>query len=535
MPHLPPHTLRALVHRFGLALAAAALVAACTSTPPPTPGITLGVDDATPTAVRGTSVEVTVDLTRLGGADASVALSVTGLPANVSAAFAPASLSGSATESTLTLTVAGAAAEGTADLTVTGTAGALTDDVDLTLTIGSLTISGRVQQALDRPLIGATVASQGETTFTDGTGAFTLSGLSLPYDLVVSSAAGTGGLHVFEGLTSPTPVLRPTFAVLDPVTPTFNATVDGSLVAGALGANEAVVVCVEGVAVAVYGCDSLIAGDAAYSIAAAWFDGSTASVRLHALHFEVDADAVPTTYLGYETFPFDLSDGVPVISDLDFDPVASDDLTGTTDHPVALPDTDLVVLARFGPNLSMPISGISDPGATAFEVLVPVLPGLTYDVLFSGSSASGGVITWRHDVGLDAGALAVAVPALPVAPADATTGVGLATPFSSTADGAARTYAWGPNVAGPFIGLTTTRTSVTIPDPALAGFAMPAGADYNWTLLGHGDDGVDTAAAGGYADYFTILYGLLGAGGPGLDSDRTFALPTDSRDFTFAP
>ncbi len=536
MPHLPTHALRALVRRFGLALAAAVLVAACTSTPSPTPGITLDVDDATPTATRGTSVQVTVDLTRLGGADASVALSVTGQPATVSAAFAPASLSGSATESTLTLTVDAAAAEGTVDLTVTGTAGDLTDTVDLTLTIESLTVSGRVQQALNRPLIGATVASQGETAFTDATGAFTLSGLSLPYDLLVSSAVGTDSMHVYEGLTSPTPVLRPTFAVLGFIAPTVDTTVDGSLVAGALGADEAVIVCLEGVAIAVYGCDSLTTGDVAYSIAAAWFDGSNASVRLHALHFEIDADDVPTAFLGYETFLLDLSDGVAVIgADLDFDPVASDDVTGTTDHPVALPDTNLLVLARFGPNLSMPIVEIPDPGATAFEVLVPVLPGLTYDVLFIGSTTGGGVITWKHDVGLDAGAFAVAAPALPVAPANATTGVDLATPFSSTAAGGARTYFWGPDVVGPFFGLTTTRTNVTIPDPALGGFALPVGADYFWSLLGHGDDDVDTAAAGGYADYYTILFGVSGAGGPGLAADRTFALPDDSRAFTFAP
>lgn len=534
MPHQPHHALRALLRRFGLPLAAVALVAACTSTPAPTPGITLQLDDPTRSAIRGETIQVTVDLTRLGGADAPVALSVAGLPANVAHAFAPASLSGSATESTLTLDVGASATEGTTDLTITGTAGTLTDHVELTLTIDSLTVTGRVQQTLQRPLINATVASQGESALTDAGGSFTLTGLSIPYDLVVRSAIGDGGLHVFEGMTSATPLLRPTFASLGFPTLGFGATVSGSLADGALGAGEVVLVCVEGLAVDVFGCDTLGVGDAGYSIGAAWFDGSVASTRLHAFHIEVGVDDLPTAYLGYETILLDLTDGVAALADLDFGPVDADDLSGTTSHPVALPDTDLVVLARVGPNLSMPLFGIEDPGAT-FAVLVPVLPGLRYDVVFVGSSTEDTVLTWKVDVGLDAGAYAVAAPAQMVEPADGATGVDLTTPFGSTAVGGARTYVWDATAAGVDLALTTTRTDVTVVDPALGSFAFPAGAAYDWTVLGHGADDVDTAAAGGNADYLTLFYALLGGGGPGLDGDRTLAVLDADRGFTFEP
>jgi hypothetical protein len=531
---MPPSTVRAALRRSGLLLAAVALVAACTSTPAPTPGISLGVSDPTPSAIRGESIVVTVSLTRSGGADADVVLSVSGLPTDVTAAFAPASLSGSATESVLTLTVDASASEGTADLTVTGTAGTLTDDADLTLSIESLTITGRVEQSLRQPIIGAAVTSQGETTFTDAAGAFTLSGLSLPYDLVVSSAAGSGGLHVFEGMTSPTPLLRPTFAALDFVGPGFGATVNGTLIDGALGADEVVTVCLEGIAVAVFGCDMLGSGDAAFSIFASWFAPADVSVRLHALQYEVDVDGLPTTYLGYETILLNLTDGGVTLADLDFDPVGTDSLTGTRSNPVSLPDTDMLVYARFGPNLSMPLAEVSDPSAS-FSVPVPVIAGVSYDVVFAAGSTDEFVLTWRHDVGLDAGALAVATNAQLVAPADATTGVDLTTPFASTAAGDARTYFWSPIGANVFIGLTTSRTSVTIPNPALGGFAVPAGADYTWSVLGHGDDGVDVAATGGFADYFSLLYTLFGAAGPGFDGDRTLAFAAEERGFTFAP
>jgi hypothetical protein len=85
------------------------------------------------------------------------------------------------------------------------------------------------------------------------------------------------------------------------------------------------------------------------------------------------------------------------------------------------------------------------------------------------------------------------------------------------------------------IALTTTRTTVTIPDPTIGGYPVPAGAAYTWRVLGHGDADADAAAAGGYADYFTLLVALLTGGGPGVDGDRTFALTGDARGLTFAP
>ncbi len=509
------------------------LLAAC-GAPATPPSLQLALGSSSVAIIRGTSADVQVDLTRLGGAADDVGLSLTGLPANVTGSFAPATLSGGVLTSTLTLTVGAGASEGTTALNVAASGGSLSDDAALSLEVTSLTVTGHVEAALARPLIGATVASQGETAFTDGTGAFTLTGLSVPYDVSVSSAGGGGGLHVFEGMTSPTPLLRPTFASLDPPVMGFATTISGTLIDGAVGVDEAAIVCIEGLAVAVYGCDILLESETGFSIAAEWFDGAIAATRLHALHFEIDADSLPVAYLGYETIELNLSDGVAALADLDFDPVDAATLSGTTAHPASLPDTALIVHARFGPNLSMPLIQSMDP-ADDFALLVPDLPGIGYDLLFLADGPDDVVYTWKRDVGLVAGDLAVNAPAQPVAPADGELGVDLTTSFETTSTGGARTYLWVPDVDGPLVALTTTRTAVTIPDPAIGGFAFPAGLGYAWAILGHGDGDVDEAAAGGLADIFPIQYTISGQGGPGFDADRTFSSPANSRDFTFEP
>jgi len=537
VPHATPAATRTLGSRLARApwYAAFALLLAACGSPGVSPGLQVSLGSASMAIVRGATAEVQVSLTRLGGATDPVDLSVSGLPASVTATFSPATLDGATLTSTLTVSVAAAASGAITDLTVTATSGSLSDDVVLSLEVTSLTVVGRVQATLARPLTGATVASQGETVFTDATGTFTLTGLSVPYDVTVSSAGGNGGLHVYEGMISPSPTLRPTFASLDTPTPGFDAVINGSLLGGAVGVDEVVIVCVEGLVVAVYGCDTLVAAETDFSISAAWFDGAIAATRLHALHIEIDADSLPVAYLGYETIELNLSDGSVTLADLDFDPVDAASLTGTTAHPMSMPDSVLLVSPRFGPNLSVPIIQLDDPGAD-FEVLVPDLPGLGYDVLFVASGVDDTVYTWKHDVGLDAGDLVVTAPAQLVAPANGAPGVDLATSFGTTeAGGGARTYVWAPDGTGPFIGLTTTRTNVTIPDPGSGGFAFPAGLAYEWGVVGHGDGDVDVAASGGFADFTVLSIIFSGNAGPGPDGDRTFSFPSEVRDFTFAP
>ena len=510
------------------------ILSACGGPAGPTPSIAIALDTAAASVLRGGSVDVTVTLTRVGNATAAVDLTIDGLPAGVAASFAPATLTGGVLTSTLTIQADAGAAETSTGLTVTATSGTLTDDAALTLDVESLTVTGSVVGPLDLPMSGVTVASQGESTFTNADGAFTLSGLSVPYDVAVSAAMGDGGVHVFEGMTTATPVLSPYFglAMMGGVPPS-TATIGGSALGGAaVGANRAVVVCVEGNSVAVYGCDYVSSGATNYSVDAGWFEPGDVDVTVHAVHLEWTADGTPLAYLGYDTFDLVLTDAGAEVQDLTLEPVPSHLVTGTIEPGIGVTTQGTVGFVRFGETLSMAVY----EAATAtndLSVLMPDIPGVTYDFWAVGSGPGGISNGWVRGVGVDAGTVALPAPAELLAPADLATDVDLTTTFSATDVGGPTTFLWTPDVAGPTLALTTTRTSVTIPDPAIGGFAMPSGADYDWAVAGHGPATMEMASAGGISDYYELVV-LLESGGPRFASDGAITA-TPSRSFQFAP
>jgi uncharacterized membrane protein len=83
---------------------------------------------------HGRSTRVTVESARTGASVPSVALRVSGLPAGVTARFAPSTISGSGA-STVTLTAAAAATRGRATVTFSGATGSTTQSSRVSLTV----------------------------------------------------------------------------------------------------------------------------------------------------------------------------------------------------------------------------------------------------------------------------------------------------------------------------------------------------------------------------------------------------------------
>lgn len=162
----------------------------------PTPTFTLTSPSASATISLGGKITLPVSSIPTDGFNSSVNLTTAGLPANVTASFSPATLSGPAAgTSTLTLSASVTAKAGTYILTVTGNGGGVTKTVALNVTIppASFTLSSGAAAALSIAPGGVAAA---QISFTPGTGfaspvSFAASGL--PSGVTASFSPATLG------------------------------------------------------------------------------------------------------------------------------------------------------------------------------------------------------------------------------------------------------------------------------------------------------------------------------------------------------
>lgn len=497
------------------------------------PGISLSLGSGTAEVIRGDSVQVVVTLSRQGGASGTASLELQGpLPANVSASFDPAVLSGSATQSTLTIQAAAGATATVHALTVVASAGSLTDSAALSLDVRSLTVSGRVVGAIGSPVSGIVVSSQGQNAVSSADGTFTLGGLFVPYDLALSTSMGSGALHVFAGLSADDPVVTPAFALEPSGLPSSTATVSGDLLGGdPLPADHHALVCAEGLDLVVLGCDRAGPGDTSYSLTLGWLSADAVPVRLHWLHLEADALDRPVDYHGYASLELMFADGDIFIVDAGMGPLAQGTFSVSLASEGSIPVEGAFIGARVGPNLVMPMAVIE---GTDIEVPMPLLSGLGYDVTAMAGSVEA--LAWRTGLGLDGGT--VTVPAAPamVTPADGAPNVTLATVFTVAAPpDRAKLFLWTPDAAGPAIFLTTTGNSVTIPDPTPYGLSLPSGATYDWQVAALSSGGMGEAALSGDLTAFANFILTMPQGGPGAGMDGAVVIDGETREFQTAP
>jgi hypothetical protein len=98
------------------------------------PDFTISATPGTQSVQSGHSAAYTVTIASQNGFNGTVTLSAGGLPANTTASFNPASISGSGS-STLTVTTAGSTPNGSSTLTITGTSGSLSHTATVSLIV----------------------------------------------------------------------------------------------------------------------------------------------------------------------------------------------------------------------------------------------------------------------------------------------------------------------------------------------------------------------------------------------------------------
>ena len=138
------------------------------------PNFSISASPSSQNITIGGSTSYTVNVGSLDGFNGTVALSVSGLPANAGGSFSPTSITGGSGSSTLDITTATNTPNGTYTLTVTGVSGTLTNSTTVTLLLNDFSIS----------------ASPSSQTVTAGS--------STNYTVTVGNINGFGGTVTFS-------------------------------------------------------------------------------------------------------------------------------------------------------------------------------------------------------------------------------------------------------------------------------------------------------------------------------------------------
>jgi subtilase family serine protease len=156
----------------------------------------------------GSNAAYTVTVSALNGFAGTVALSVTGLPANTTGTFAPTSIAGGAGTSKLTIVTTSSTPLGTFTLTIKGTSGSLSHSAAVTLVVAtpdfalSVTPASRTLNVGNNTTYTATVSSVAGFS---GTVALTVTGMfgGATGKFNPSSIIGGSGSSTFTVATSP--------------------------------------------------------------------------------------------------------------------------------------------------------------------------------------------------------------------------------------------------------------------------------------------------------------------------------------------
>ena len=105
------------------------------------PNFTISASPSSQNTTIGTGTSYTVNVGSVDGFSGTVALSASGLPANTTAAFSPASVAGGSGTSTLTITAATNAPHGNFTVTIAGVSGSLNNSTTVTLVLNDFSLA----------------------------------------------------------------------------------------------------------------------------------------------------------------------------------------------------------------------------------------------------------------------------------------------------------------------------------------------------------------------------------------------------------
>lgn len=351
----------------------------------------------------------------------------------------------------------------------------------------TMVVTGRVVGVPGNPLAGLTVAIGERTTVTDANGRFSVSEVTPPYDLTLVAPGTPPLVGIYQGLTRPDPTLAFLFFVAsgEPNTGFVSGTVsegdeipsDGEVTGALFASPEA--------------SGLVTLGSRDYTLPLAWFGPTTTIGTVHVLQWKSPGPGrVPTAYTGFGTVTaVRVTDGLTndEASMQLFDP-GNTSIAGTVVAPAGSTVLSKDLALEFADHAILPLGSERDD-QPRFSFPVPENITLTAVVSTTAQFASGAV-SFRREAGIPRGAtdvsLVLPTPVLSSTPADAAGDVSPSTEFrwSPFAGGVHLVIFSGEAAATPSYYVVTRETSTRIPDLTALGAAFPAGAFYDWFVVG---------------------------------------------------
>jgi len=368
-----------------------------------------------------------------------------------------------------------------------------------------LDIRGKLLSRAKQPLSGVAIVIPGKPPVnTDFTGAFTIAGVTPPYEAWIVDGANKT-LVVYKGLTRSDPVL----VYPESIGSIRHADVGGRITSGGsypqLPDHRTRIVFSSSEARLTGSTD----GAGAYSFTPSWRGPSNTLGAVHALQIRESSPGIPAEYKGYSKTDLTLSDGGSFgPMSISMSPVRSSTVSGSVAVPAGYTLLREVYLSvGSGPDLKFVFD---TSGASSFSYVSPNIPNTSLLLWSQALKANAGVVGLRAGLAANASGVNLTIPAgaEPVLPVDAATGVNGNTTFSwsafpngvhlirFTADGAGK----------PSYYVFTTSTTAGIPDGSSVGLGLPAAAPYHWSVEGYSPyASIDAVATTAFIDAIDLL------------------------------
>ena len=356
------------------------------------------------------------------------------------------------------------------------------------------TITGKVAGISNSPVPGAKVLIQGKVATTTPTGTFTITGVSVPYDVTVIMETGAIQpanaplINTVVGLTGTSPLISVIAFV-----PISKATVAGTLSGGAGFPNGV------GASYSVYASGPSVGGgvgsgggqaqDGSYQVEPRWpADQATQTLGIYALQF-IPSTGMPTSFPGFgSATAFSTPNGAALTNQII---ILSAAATSVVEGTIVAPSGYTVQRRTLhaAPGVGGFFSWSELSADTAFSLTAPNLGIGSLEVSASATSGTGEFSSAAVRKIAPAGAtgMTITLPAAPLqtAPAANATGANPTTPFSWTASTTAACSIYSVELTSsvtnsPQYRLITAATTVRFPDLSAQGLTPPAGGAYQW-------------------------------------------------------